>query len=374
MKRLIAAASAFVMAALLGACSVTDSAIPVPAEEPGFSEGYNAFSDENEAEDPDAEDDVYVDIGDKLVLYSAVPQSDIDVLVEQFNLIYPDCEVEVVTGATGELTTKIALEASDPQGDIMWGGLSNSDGDMYADLFEHWLSDYEDELIEEYRSNNGFYSLDHISTCVLCVNTELEQELGLNITGYESLKDPALYGKIIMSDPETSSSAWNNICNIISVYGVEYDEAYTYLEDLIKNGLVITPSSSDCFEKVESGEYVVGLTYEDGVASYIKDGAKNIRMVYPSEGTSASASGCAVIKGCPHPAAAMAMLNFLMSTEGQNALTDALGTLRMTNANTVLASPYLPETDEIIWVDRDVDWLADNKREILYRWSELFTD
>lgn len=56
-------------------------------------------------------------------------------------------------------------------------------------------------------------------------------------------------------------------------------------------------SSSVAFKSVETGEYVVGMTYEDGVAALLKSGAKNIKLVYPEEGTSASALGCAVIKG-----------------------------------------------------------------------------
>ena len=43
---------------------------------------------------------------------------------------------------------------------------------------------------------------------------------------------------------------------------------------------------------------VVGLTYEDGAVNLLKDGATNIRLQYPVEGTSATVFGCALIKGC----------------------------------------------------------------------------
>ena len=95
----------------------------------------------------------------------------------------------------------------------------------------------------------------------------------------------------------------------MSVYGNDSDEAWNFIEGLMKNKLTISTSSSVCFKSVETGEYAVGLTYEDGVAPLLKSGATNVRMVYPEEGTSASAFGCAVIKGAPHPEAAKAMVN-----------------------------------------------------------------
>ena len=54
---------------------------------------------------------------------------------------------------------------------------------------------------------------------------------------------------------------------------------------------VITTSSSTVLKSVISGEYVVGLTYENIVEMQItQNGADNIRLVYPKEGNTACAS------------------------------------------------------------------------------------
>lgn len=373
MRKSLAVLLAAAMALSLTACSSgeteTTAASAEKAEETTAAAGEAAA--ETTAAEAEAEPE---DIGDTLVLYSSMTENDLNNLIELFNEKYPDCYVEVVNGSAGELTARIAAEKENPQGDLMWGGLSNSDGDMYSDIFEHWLSDYEDEVIEDYKSNNGFYSLDHLSTCVFCVNTELEAELGLEINSYEDLLDPKLNGKIVFSDPNSSSAAWNNVCNIMSVYGNDSDEAWEYMTNLMNNGLVISTSSSVCFKSVETGEYVVGITYEDGASTLLKSGADNIRMVYPEEGTSASAFGCAVIKGAPHEAAAKAMVNFLMSEEGQNALGSALGTLRMTNSKANFESPYLPKTEDVKWVTRDVNWLIENKEQVLEHWNQIYAE
>jgi iron(III) transport system substrate-binding protein len=311
-------------------------------------------------------------IGKHLVLYATMTENDLNNLISGFNEKYPDVEVEVVNGSAGELTARITAEKNKPQGDLMWGGLSSSDGDTYSDVFEHWLSDYESEIMPDYQSTNGFYNLDHLSTVVFCVNKELEQKLGLNIKGYKDLLNPALKGKIVLSDPNSSSAAWNNLSNIMAVYGNDSKEAWDYVEALMKNKLVISTSSSVCFKSVDSGEYVVGLTYEDGASTLLKSGSDKIRMVYPEEGASAFAFGCAVIKGAPHEAAAKAMVNYLMSAEGQTRLGNALGTLRFTNTKAKYKTPYLPDSADVKWVKRDVAWLTANKKAVLNHWNTLY--
>ena len=314
------------------------------------------------------------DIGDTLVLYSTMTEKDLEAVLSGFGEIYPDCEIEVVSGTIGETTSRIAAEADNPQGDVTWGGLADSDGMQYADLFEEWVSEESANAIEGYSTPNGIYSMDHLSTIVFAINTELEQELGLDIKSYDDLLNPALKGKIILSNPNSSSAAWNNLCNIMSVFGNDTDEAWDYIAKLMEN-LVITDSSSNCFKLVEQGEYVVGLTYEDGAIKLIEQGAgDHFDMRYPADGASASAFGMAVIKNCQHPEAAKAFVNWVCSADGCSYIAQYLKTLRMTNKDTVYGESLLPATEDIKWVVRDVPYLTEHKAEILEHWNDLLLE
>ena len=310
-----------------------------------------------------------------LVLYCTMTENDINALLDCFAEVYPDINVEVVNGSAGELVTRLQGEASNPVGDLVWGGMGDSDGMKNADVFEAWVSAHDAENANGWTSPNGLYSMDHLSTVCFCVNTELEAELGLNIQSYEDLLDPKLEGKIIFSDPNSSSAAWNNVSNIMAVYGNDSDEAWTYIEGLMKN-LVIAGSSSACFKSVQQGEYVVGLTYEDGAITLVKDGATNIEVRYPSNGTSATVFGCGLVKNGPNPENAKAMIDFICSAEGQTALAAAQqGTLRYTNAGyTAPEGAWLKSSSEIKWVDRDVEYLTANKDAILEHWNSLLAD
>ena len=332
------------------------------------AEKTEAAQDKTEAAAENAED-----LGDSLTLYCSMTDDDVDTVLEGFNELYPDITVEVVNGSAGELFARLKAESANPQGDVMLGGMNQADGDKNKDIFEPFISVHENELPDKYKSNNGFYNYDHLSSVVFCVNTDLEKELGLDIKDYKDLLDPKLEGKIVFSDPNESSAAWNNISNIMAVYGNDSEEAWNMIEGLMKNKMVIQGSSSACFKNVADGEYVVGLTYEDGASTLLKSGAKNIKLVYPASGSSNFAFGCAVVKGAPHMAAAKAMVNFLQSAESQTARGNALGTIRLTNPNAKIDYKYIPKDDEVKWVDRDIDWLIKNKDQVLEHWNKLYT-
>ena len=367
MKKLLALALASAMALSLVACGSSDDNKSGGTSTPstGSSTSTGAVSS---AEEP-------VELSGDLVLYSSMTDPDLDALITCFNEKYPDIEVEVVNGSAGELTTRLTGEASNPVGDLVWGGMADSDGDRYADIFESWVSVHDAENMPGYTSPNGLYSMDHLSTVVFCINKDLEAELGLEINSYEDLLDPKLKGQIVTADPNSSSSAWNNLSNIMAVYGMDSDEAWAYIEKLMPN-LVIAGSSSAGFKSVQQGEYAVGLTYEDGAVTLIKDGADNIRLQYPEEGTSATAFGVALVKNGPNPENAKAMIDFICSAEGQTALAAYQeGTLRYTNANyEAPENAWLAPSSDIKWVDRDVSYLTENKDAILEHWNELWAE
>ena len=361
MKKIIAIVLALTLALSLAACGAKEETPAAPAA----SSAPAAASSAAESEPAELSGD--------LILYSSCAESDLDAVITAFNEKYPDIYVEVVNGSAGELTTRIEGEKGNPQGDLVWGGMADSDGDKYSEIFEAWVSKYDAENMPGYTSPNGLYSMDHLSTVVFVVNEELEAELGLKIESYEDLLNPALKGKIATADPNSSSSAWNNLSNIMAVYGVDSDAAWAYIEKLMPN-LVILGSSSGVFKNTQAGEYVVGLTYEDGAVGLVRDGATNIRLQYPTNGTSASCFGTALVKNGPNPENAKAFIDFICSADGQTALAAYQeGTLRYTNANYVTPeNAWLAPSDEITWVERDVKYLTENKPAILDHWNDLW--
>ncbi len=372
MKKIVALLLALMMVFALVACGNSGSqpsGSTPPASNPGTSDP--GTSDPGTPSQPTEK--APEDYTGEVQLYSTMTEADLNALIDCFNAKYPNIEVIVTNGSAGELTGRIDGEKGNPQGDLVWGGMADSDGTKYAEIFESWVSVYDAENMEGYTSPNGLYSMDHLSTVVFVVNEELEAQLGLKIESYEDLLDPALKGKIATADPNSSSSAWNNLSNIMAVYGTDSDAAWAYIEKLMPQ-LTVLGSSSGVFKNTQAGEYVVGLTYEDGAVNLIKDGATNIRLQYPTNGTSASAFGTALIKNGPNPENAKLMIDFICSAEGQTALAAYQeGTLRYTNKNyTSPENAWLTPADEIKWVVRDVEYMTENKDSILEHWNTLW--
>ena len=369
MKRFVATALALVMTLSLVACGGTKdtgkTSTPAPSTPAVSTPAVSTPAAPAEKAPEDYKGEVQ--------LYSTMTEADLDALITCFNEVYPNIEVVVTNGSAGELTTRMDGEKGNPQADLMWGGLADSDGQAYAEIFEAWVSEYDAENMEGYTSPNGLYSMDHLSTVVFVVNEELEAQLGLKIESYEDLLNPALKGKIATADPNSSSSAWNNLSNIMAVYGNDSDAAWAYIEQLMPN-LVILGSSSGVFKNTQAGEYVVGMTYEDGAVQLVKNGATNIRLQYPTNGTSASCFGTALVKNGPNPENAKVFIDFICSAEGQTALAAYQeGTLRYTNANyEVPENAWLAPSSDITWVVRDVPYLTENKPAILEHWNTLW--
>ena len=369
MKKIIALLLALVMVIGLVACGAPAEPSKTPVD-PTKAPTTESQPPVEPTPEPEKKPEDYTG---EVQLYSTMTEADLDALVSCFNEKYPNIKVVITNGSAGELTTRMRGEIGNPQADLMWGGLADSDGDAYADIFEAWVSQYDAENMEGYTSPNGLYSMDHLSTVVFVVNEDLEAELGLNIQSYEDLLDPKLKGKIATADPNSSSSAWNNLSNIMAVYGAGTDAAWAYIEALMPN-LVILKSSSGVFKNTQAGEYVVGLTYEDGAVGLVRDGATNIRLQYPTNGTSASCFGTALVKGGPNPENAKLFIDFICSAEGQTALAAYQeGTLRYTNKNyTSPENAWLEDAANIKWVVRDVKYMTENKTAILDQWNSLW--
>ena len=151
------------------------------------------------------------------------------------------------------------------------------------------------------------------------------------------------------------------------------EKAWDYIDALIQNcDGVITTSSSTVFKSVISGEYVVGLTYENIVEMQItKNGADNIRLVYPKEGNTACASGAGMVKDCPHYEAAAAFMDFCGSADYQLARSEencARGT------NTTIKYGNYPDDSELGLVEIDWEWLGSQKEALLEKWTEHWAE
>ena len=312
-----------------------------------------------------------------LVVYSPNPTEEITNILDTFAAKY-GVEVELQSMGTGDCFTRLDAEKANPQADVMFGGVELTWTTTYPDLFETYIAEGNDKLPAEYQNPDGvttYYILG--GSCVLIVNEELEAELGLNITSYADLLDPALKGKIACADPAASSSSFAHLCNILLAMGdgenpYESDAAWDYVAQLIDQlDNSLTSGSSAVYKGVGNGEYVVGLSYEVGVAGYIKNGATGVRAVYPTEGVCWTPVGSSIVKGAKNMDNAKLFMDWLVSDECQTIMATQT-VCRGVRTDLFVANEYMPAFDTLNLKQEISDYTDTNKQTIVDHWTELW--
>ena len=308
----------------------------------------------------------------ELILYTTVSQAHYDIAIAKFNELYPNITVYYTYGGAGDCKARIQAEASNPQADAMFGGLQYADLDAYGQYFETYVSKNDAKMQEGYHNTSGKLTFHDIQIPVMVVNDAIEKDLGIKVTGWNSLLDPKLYGKVVIANPTSSSSAWNNLqCLLTDFGGWDSPAAWDYIAKLMQNGLVVVSSSSVPGKSTLAGEYAVGLSYEPAIVKLLDAGTTGGHMVYWEEGVTSVGFASAIIKGAKNLENAKLFMDFLQSDEGQQSYLDAAARPATTTKLTG-GSARMVDIDTINYKVADTEALAKNKAAICDKWNEYW--
>ena len=299
---------------------------------------------------------------ERLVIYTSHKEEVYGPIIKEFQQ-RTGIWVEVVTGGSGELLERIAMEAEggQPACDLMFGGGVESLA-AYEDCFEPCTPEGVENLRGVGLSEEGLWTPFSSLPLVLIYNTRLVSEGEL--TGWADLLDPRWKGRIAFADPTVSGSSYTAALTLFScIEGDDWDILAALVDNLDGGAL---PDSGDVVESVRSGSRYIGVTLEE---TALKQRSPELGIVYPAEGTSAVPDGCALIKGARHPENARAFLDFVMSRDVQELLVSDLS--RRSVRTDVHAPEDLPSEAELGIIDYDVHWASSIKEEFIARWTEL---
>lgn len=305
-----------------------------------------------------------------LTVYSARSESLNNAVIKNFEKD-TGIKVNVVIAGTGEVVKRVKSEKDNPLGDVLWAGseamLSSS-----KDLFTSYVSKENDKMMDQFKNTTGTFTPAFSDPTVMIVNTKLEKDLGLNITGFGDLINSNLKGKIAFGDPVNSSSAFQSLTAML--YGMGKGdpfsaEAWNYMDKFIANlqGKMAN-SSSQVYKGVAGGEYVVGLTWEDPAASLVKNGAP-VKVVFPTEGALYAPQSVQIIKNCKHLENAKKFVDYMLSEKVQNYVGENL-TVRPLRKGAKLASYMTPASKIVLAPKYDEKWVAENKG----KFTKMFTE
>ena len=310
-----------------------------------------------------------------LVLYSSANDEEYYMIVDAFQAKYPNIDIQVVQGGTGELLARELAEAENPQADVQFGGLSDSHSVTHAALWEECVAPNSEKLPEAFKSANGKVTLKSLNLQVLLVNKALEEETGITITSLEDILRPELKGKISFADPNLGSTAYKWLTTLLYVEGngdPESEEAWGYVEKLIQNlDGKLANSTGTAHRSVKDGEYVVGFTSESNANSYLAEGFGDVvRVVIPTEGTTAPSYGVAIIKNCKNLENAKLFIDFIISDEAQAIYADS--SFRPANTEFKNTRDYFIDISTVKLFAEDNDYVSENQQAILDKFNNLW--
>ena len=246
-----------------------------------------------------------------VVLYSSNNTETIEAALNVAKKHKPSLNVQQVTGGTGALMKRIQAESKNPRGDILWSGGFGTLG-AYKEYMEPYKSPDLAAIPADFRGPNDLWVGTNVHLMVLMVNEKQLKGQAAPKT-WSDLMKPEWKGKFAITDPSKSATAYSLVYGLLKQFGREG------LEKIAANA-VVTASSGATYKGTAMGEYAVGLTIEYAAQEYVAGGQKEIKLVYPSEGSYLAPEGMFIVKGAKNVEAAKTFYNILLSKEMQEEL------------------------------------------------------
>ena len=356
MKKIIALLLALAMMLGLVACGASEPA-PAATEAPAAE----AAPAETEAAAP--AEKAPEDYTGNLVVYSPHDADPLNAGIAMFQAAYPNINVEVIAAGTGELTQRIAAEAENPQGDVLWGGGADTLAG-FPDLFQPFVSEHDDVIGDAYKDANDMWIGESPLPMVFIYNKTLIDEASVPTT-WEGLSDEALKGKIAYASPAKSGSAYTQLCTMLFSQPT-LEEGWALVEKFIANlDGKIQDSSGNCHKLIAAGEYALGVTIEKSAVLYNDN--PDIGYVYP-EKNSAVPDGVSLIKNCPNQENAELFINFVLGMDCQK---DQNTSWKRRPVRSDLTPEGLCELSTLDLGDYDFAYAATEKANIVEKWNDL---
>ena len=308
------------------------------------------------------------DVGENVVrVYVAHNEKQYTAAVKEFQE-RTGIQVLIVSAGTGDCLQRIASEADDPQCDVMWGGTVES-LEAYVAFFQPYVCAEDAYIPEQFKDPNDLWIGESQQPAVIMYNRNLVADSEIPVV-WEDLLDLKWKGQIASADPASSGSAYTLLCNMILAVSKQADKSdgWAFVTALFENA-VISGGSSTVYQGVANGEYALGLTLEQLACPYVLENPDGVGMIYPADGSSNVPDGVALVKGCPHEENARLFIDFLLSADCQQFMSDEFD--RRSVRSDIAQPASLPDLNSIYFIDYDYEWAGVGKEAVLRQWQAV---
>ncbi len=282
-------------------------------------------------------------------------------------------DVAMTRKSSGETFAQVKAEASNPKGDVWWGG--TGDPHLQAaeeDLTEAYVSPMREQLhpwaIAQAEASGDRTIGIYFGGLGFGYNTDMLAKAGLPAPAcWEDLTKPEFKGKVQMANPNSSGTAYTTLATIVQLFGEE--KGFDYMKRLHANINQYTKSGSAPIKAAGQGETLVGIVFlHDSVAQAVA--GFPIATVAPCEGTGYEIGSMSIIKGARNMDEAKKFYDWALSVEAQDLALQVNAFQIMSNVGAA-KSDKAPDLSAIKLIDYDFKKYgsAEERKRLLSKWD-----
>lgn len=218
------------------------------------------------------------------------------------------------------LAVELEQEAKRPRCDVHWNNeILATIRLARKGVFEPYSSPVAAPFPDWSKATDGTWQAFASRARVLIVNTDLVPEAD-RPKSLLDLTDPKWKGKVAIAKPQFGTTATQAAC-LFEVLGA--DAAKGFYRGLKANTVAVVAGNKQAATGVSSGQFAVGLTDTDDALIELNAG-KPVAIIFPDRdghpahprlGVLYIPNTLAVVKGCPNPAGAKQLIDFLLRPE-----------------------------------------------------------
>ncbi len=310
---------------------------------------------------------------DKLTLYCSAQEDWCQLMANSFQDA-TGIKVAMTRKSSGETFAQVKAEASNPKGDVWWGGT----GDPHLQAAEEgltraYVSDMRDQLhpwaIAQAESAGnktvGIYS----GALGYGYNTELLAANDLpEPSCWKDLLRPEFKGHVQMANPNSSGTAYTTLATMVQLFGE--DGGFEFMKELHANINQYTKSGSAPIKAAARGETTIGIVFMHDAVKQAVSGFP-VKVVAPCEGTGFEIGSMSIIEGARNIEEAEKFYDWALSAEAQN-LALQVNSFQVPSNMGAETSASAPDMSQINLIDYDFRTYgsSDTRRRLLKKWDD----
>jgi iron(III) transport system substrate-binding protein len=270
--------------------------------------------------------------------------------------------------SSGQALDALRSARSAPKFSVLWGG--PADGYIAANV-EGLLEPYRPrgaaKIPRQYKDEDGNWTGIYVGALAFAVNTRVLAEKELpEPTGWYDLIDPKYRGLISVAHPATSGTAYTMVGTVLQLNNKDVDSGFAYLQALSQNVKAFERAGVTPVELAGRGDVGIAIVFSHDIVAAIEDGASDLKIVFPSEGTGYEVGGMALVRNGPNQAEGRRFMDWALSDRAQE-----LGPLFTAYQIPTNPDAKVPKQSvrlsTVKTIDYDFAWAGENRESLVQR-------